>query len=198
MGVDSYTLYGGPAHYPYYPSQNWALVPSQQNNNEQIPVIVRQTITDPVNNYGDDSSSYTSQPNDYALRKEADFTYFEHLFKQAHSQKEQDTFALIGLENSMPSEVQVEFVKQLNFVKKYQQEQQGQRVLLAKDYALLFRQKNSSNQALTIYEGKIKKISMKKPGGSLLLTIVCAYASVTKSYLSVTCEFTLTALPIHI
>jgi hypothetical protein len=58
---------------------------------------------------GDDSSSFTSQPNDYALRK-ADFSYFEHLFLQAHSQNSnQDTFALIGLENSMPSEVQTEF-----------------------------------------------------------------------------------------
>jgi hypothetical protein len=51
MGVDSYTLYGGPVHYPYYPSQNWALVPAAQNN-ENMPIIVRQTITDPVYNYG--------------------------------------------------------------------------------------------------------------------------------------------------
>lgn len=157
MGVDSYTLYGGPAHYPYYPSQNWVLIPSQQNNNEKMPIIIRQTITDPVNNYGDDSSSYTSQPNDYALRKEANFTYFEHLFKQAHSQQEQDTFALIGLENSMPSETQTEFVKQLNFVKKYQQERQDHQVLLAKDYATFFQKNSGSNQWLTIYEGQDQK-----------------------------------------
>lgn len=153
MGVDSYTLYGGPAHYPYYPSQNWALVPTSQNN-ENMPIIIRQTITDPVYNYGDDSSSFTSQPNDYTLRK-ADFSYFEHLFLQAHAQNpNQDTFALIGLENSMPSEVQSEFAKQLNFVKKYQQEHQDQQVLLARDYADFFQKKNSSNQELSVYEGQ--------------------------------------------
>ena len=157
MGVDSYTLYGGPAHYPYYPSLNWALVPSQKATNEQMPIIVRQTITDPVNNYGDDTSSYTSQPNDYALRKEADFTYFEHLFKQAHSQNEQTTFALIGLENSMPSEIQTEFVKQLNFVKKYQNENQDHQILLAKDYAVFFQKNHIANQDLTVYAGQDQK-----------------------------------------
>ncbi len=162
MGVDSYTLYGGPAHYPYYPSQNWALIPSQQSNNEQMPIIIRQTITDPVNNYGDDSSSFTSQPNDYALRK-ADFSYFEHLFLQAHAQNpNQDTFALIGLENSMPSEVQIEFIKQLNFVKKYQQEHQDHQILLAKDYAKFFQKKNSSNQELSVYEGQNQQKSNEK------------------------------------
>lgn len=161
MGVDSYTLYGGPAHYPYYPSQNWALVPASQNN-EQMPIIVRQTITDPVYNYGDDSSSFTSQPNDYALRK-ADFSYFEHLFLQAHSQNaNQDTFALIGLENSMPSEVQAEFVKQLNFVKKYQQEHQDQQILLAKNYADFFKNKNHANQELSVYEGQDQKDTNEK------------------------------------
>ena len=161
MGVDSYTLYGGPVHYPYYPSQNWALVPASQNN-ENMPIIVRQTITDPVYNYGDDSSSFTSQPNDYALRK-ADFSYFEHLFLQAHSQNpNQDTFALLGLENSMPSETQVEFIKQLNFVKKYQQEHQDQQVLLAKDFAEFFSNKNAINQKLSVYEGQDQKNTNEK------------------------------------
>lgn len=162
MGVDSYTLYGGPAHYPYYPSQNWALIPSAQTENELMPVIVRQTITDPVYNYGDDSSSFTSQPNDYALRK-ADFSYFEHLFLQTHSQNaNQDTFALIGLENSMPAETQQEFIKQLNFVKKHQRENQGQQVLLAKDFATFFQNKNSINPPLSVYEGQDQKDQSEK------------------------------------
>lgn len=162
MGVDSYTLYGGPAHYPYYPSQNWALVPSSQEDNELMPIIVRQTITDPVYNYGDDSSSFTSQPNDYALRK-ADFSYFEHLFLQAHSQNDnQDTFALIGLENSMPNEVQQEFIKQLNFVKKHQQENQDQQVLLAKEFAEFYKNKHTANPELTVYEGQDQKEADEK------------------------------------
>lgn len=162
MGVDSYTLYGGPAHYPYYPRQNWALVPSVQAENELMPIIVRQTITDPVYNYGDDSSSFTSQPNDYALRK-ADFSYFEHLYLQAHSQNpNQDTFALIGLENSMPSEMQAEFIKQLNFVKKYQQENQSQQVLLARDFAEFFKAKKTTNQKLSVYAGQDQKNANEK------------------------------------
>ena len=31
-GTDSYTIYGGPPHYPYKPSQNWAIVPDPQSN----------------------------------------------------------------------------------------------------------------------------------------------------------------------
>lgn len=162
MGVDSYTLYGGPAHYPYYPSQNWALVPSAQTENELMPIIVRQTITDPVYNYGDDSSSFTSQPNDYALRK-ADFSYFEHLYLQAHSQNQhQDTFALIGLENSMPDEIQQEFIKQLNFVKKHQKENQNQQVLLAKEFAEFYKNKHVANPELTVYEGQDQKEANEK------------------------------------
>ncbi len=162
MGVDSYTLYGGPAHYPYYPSQNWALVPSTQIENEQMPIIIRQTITDPVYNYGDDSSSFTSQPNDYALRK-ADFDYFEHLFLQAHAQNNnQNTFALIGLENSMSSEMQTEFIKQLNFIKKYQQNNQNHQILLAKDFAEFFQNKNVGNQELSVYEGQDQKDADEK------------------------------------
>ncbi len=162
MGVDSYTLYGGPVHYPYYPSQNWALIPSKQAENKLMPIIVRQTITDPVYNYGDDSSSFTSQPNDYALRK-ADFDYFEHLFLQAHAQNaNQDTFALIGLENSMSDEIQTEFIKQLNFVKKYQQNNQNHQVLLAKDFAEFFQNKNISNQELSVYEGQDQKNADEK------------------------------------
>ena len=114
FGTDSYALYGGPPHYPYYPSENWALIP----DNSQIgkmPLIVRQTITDPVYNYGDFSSSYTSQPNDYALQL-AGFDYFEFIFGQAHRQLNDYTFALIGLENSMHGDAQDEYFKQLELV----------------------------------------------------------------------------------
>jgi hypothetical protein len=153
MGVDSYTLYGGPAHYPYYPSDNWALVPASGEISTQMPIMVRQTITDPVYNYGDDSSSFTSQANDYALRQ-ANFDYFEHLFLQAHTQNpDQDTFALVGLENSMPSEVQAEFVKQLQFVKNWQKEDQNRQVLKAADFAQFFQTKNKQNPELSVYGG---------------------------------------------
>lgn len=153
IGVDSYTLYGGPAHYPYYPNLNWALIPSTQKN-EKMPMIVRQTITDPVYNYGDSTSSFTSQPNDYARRK-ANLSYFEHLFLQAHSQVgDQDTFALIGLENSMSLEIQKEFIKQLEFVKNWQKENSTHQILKAKDFAESFQSKNKQNETLSVYSGQ--------------------------------------------
>lgn len=161
MGVDSYTLYGGPAHYPYYPSDNWGLIPAEQKS-DKMPLIVRQTITDPVYNYGDKTSSFTSQPNDYVRRK-ATFDYFKFLFLQAHSQnKDQDTFTLIGLENSMPVETQDEFIKQLNFVKNWQKENQFSKVSTARDFAQSFQSKNKQNQKLTIYGGQDQEDSNEK------------------------------------
>lgn len=162
MGVDSYTLYGGPAHYPYWPSNNWAMIPfsDQENNNfnREMPLIVRQTITDPVFNYGDDSSSFTSQPNDYFLREaaglgKADINYFEHLFEQAHQQNGENwTFTLIGLENSMPQEIQEEYRKQLAIVADWQKDENNF-VLKASDFAQIIEKKNNSNY-FHVYYGK--------------------------------------------
>lgn len=151
MGVDSYTLYGGPVHYPYYPSKQWAMIPS--NDNDSL-IIVRQTITDPVYNYGDKTSSFTSQPNDY-IRRKAKFDYFQHLFLQAHSQiNNQDTFSLIGLENSMPTEIQDEFLNQLKFVKKWQSEKTEHQVLTASEFAENFKSKNPKNKDVLVYSGQ--------------------------------------------
>jgi len=117
LGTDSYTLYGGPAHYPFWPTNNWAMIP-QSTVNPTMPLVVRQTITDPVYNYGDQSNSYTSQPNDYLLRSD-DINYFEHIFSQAHNQPHNSfSFALIGLENSMDKDSQTEYFRQLEFVAK--------------------------------------------------------------------------------
>lgn len=161
MGVDSYTLYGGPAHYPFWPSTNWAMTPfaDQENNNfnAEMPLIVRQTITDPVFNYGDDTSSFTSQPNDYFLRESAglgtaDISYFEHLYHQAHSQNEDWTFTLIGLENSMPQHVQEEYLKQLEIVADWQKDE-GNFVLKASDFAKALKEKDNGNY-FHIYHGE--------------------------------------------
>jgi len=153
MGVDSYTLYGGPVHYPYYPSLNWALIPTAQKS-DQMPIIIRQTITDPVYNYGDSTSSFTAQANDY-VRRNANFNYFQHLFLQAHAQSEnQDTFALLGLENSMPLENQQEFVKQLEFVAAWRKENQTHQILTAQAFASFFQNKNEKNQELSVYYGQ--------------------------------------------
>ncbi len=154
LGVDSYTLYGGPAHYPYYPSPNWPLLPSHSET-PTLPLIVRQTVTDPVHNYGDDSSAFTSQPNDYA-RRGAQFDYFQHLFRQAHQQAEtQDTFTLLGLENSMPADIQAEYRRQLSFVAAWRAEASDTRLVVnARQFAAQFRERQPHNPPLTVYAGQ--------------------------------------------
>lgn len=117
-GTDSYHLYGGPAHFPYPASDNWLFVPDYQRKNG--PLIVRQTVTDPVYNYGDATNAFTSQPNDYSLDGKG-FDYFEKLFNQATNLSESIIqsprgFTLLGLENSMASIYQAEYRRQLEYL----------------------------------------------------------------------------------
>lgn len=158
MGTDSYSLYGGPPHYPYWPSSNWPLIPASEPNN--LPLIVRQTITDPVMNYGDPTNSYTSQPNDYGQRKMT-IDYFTKLFKQAHSQPTENyTFALIGLENSMPDEIQTEFFHQLEIVKEWTQETDTSRVVTSQYFSQLL---TSANQPdIQLYAGQYGDENIEK------------------------------------
>ncbi len=114
-GTDSYSLYGGPPHYPYPASSNWVFMPDYTR--EDGPLIVRQTVTDPLYNYGDNTSSYTSQPNDYLRDKT--FSYFQALLDQALNEQAGRGFVLLGLENSMGDIYQTEYVKQIELVKKY-------------------------------------------------------------------------------
>jgi len=148
FGTDSYTLYGGPMHYPFYPSENWALIPSTTTRG-LLPLIVRQTITDPVYNYGDRSSSYTSQPNDYMLRK-AEISYFSYIFDQAHSQDNTYTFALLGLENSMLEIHNQEFFKQIDYVANWQHSKFGRVVTV--DELVSFYDSQDIN-VLNLYSG---------------------------------------------
>lgn len=156
FGTDSYTLYGGPAHYPYWPSNNWALIPFQTNTeqgvvNETMPLIVRQTITDPVFNYGDQSNSFTSQPNDYMQRK-VDFDYFRKIFDQAHEQAQMDwSFSLLGLENSMEDVHQAEYSRQLAYVAEWQKRSNNNHTLTAKDLATVLDSRMSKIKADEIY-----------------------------------------------
>ena len=148
-GTDSYTIYGGPPHYPYKPSQNWAIVPDPQSN---LPLILRQTITDPVHTYGDLTSSYTSQPNDYRLRH-VGIEYFAHLFSQAHQQPtENETFALIGLENTMPQVDQEAFGQQLGIVAKWRNADKSNAVMTASAYQKWW--SKQQHVAVTVYAGE--------------------------------------------
>ncbi|HNS94452.1 MAG TPA: hypothetical protein PKG71_00585 [Candidatus Woesebacteria bacterium] len=117
-GTDSYTLYGGPPHYPYPASRNWAFIPDFTEPNAVH--IIRQTTTDPLYNYGDTTSRFTSQPNDYA-RGNATTDYFYTLMRNLLLQPHAG-FANLRLENSMDEKYQVEFGKQLAFIRKLNNE----------------------------------------------------------------------------
>ncbi len=118
-GTDSYTLYGGPVHYPYRASKNWLLAPSQSVNNI---LVVRQTIVDPLWNYGDRFSRFTSQPNDFTQDGKT-IEYFRSLLEQTINQPVgQRGWGLIGLENSMEDNFQLVFQQQLQLVAQWRDE----------------------------------------------------------------------------
>jgi hypothetical protein len=119
-GLDSYTLDGGPPHYPYLASQKWLFNPDFSNYNNLL--IIRHTIDDSLYTYGDDSSAFTSQPNDYSLDNK-DFGYFERLLDQVLNQSHQLGFANLGLENSMAEKYQFEYFKQIKKVAKFVNEE---------------------------------------------------------------------------
>jgi hypothetical protein len=146
-GTDSYTLYGGPPHYPYPASNNWALMPDYSLADPML--VVRQTLTDPVWNYGDTQSRFTSQPNDFSQDGKG-FKYFEKLFDQAlfEQSAHQTGFALLGLENSMADKYQQLFKKQLQLVADYHQ--QGKITLPS----LTDLKSTWLSQNLTVYQGK--------------------------------------------
>lgn len=122
-GTDSYTLHGGPEHYPYVPSKQWLFTPSQNQENSAAYLVTRQTVSDPVLNYADFKGRFTSQPNDY-MSDGKDFTYFQKLLEQALFQQPrgQRGFALLGLENSMEEKYQNEYVKQIQFISQLQKQ----------------------------------------------------------------------------
>ncbi|MBP7768661.1 hypothetical protein KA082_02400, partial [Candidatus Woesebacteria bacterium] len=157
FGTDSYTLYGGPVHYPYYPSKNWAMIPDETTSTT-MPLILRQTISDPVLIYGDTTSSYTSQPNDYFLRKDTS-TYFKHLFYQAHAQPNPYTFALVGLENSMEESAQIEYESQLAEIKKWQEQDSANTVVTVRQFQQWF---NTQKHSLSVYKGSTQKDSTEQ------------------------------------
>ncbi|MEK7633434.1 MAG: ZIP family metal transporter [Patescibacteria group bacterium] len=114
-GTDSYTLFGGPPHYPYPASLKWLFIPDYQRKN--APLIVRQTVADPFHNFEDKTNAFTSQSNDYANDGKT-FDYFIDLVYQAlFNQPEKQTgFALLGLENSMDLKFQEEYLKQIDYI----------------------------------------------------------------------------------
>lgn len=145
-GTDSYTLDGGPVHYPYPAARSWAFMPDYAA--AKALTIVRQTVSDPLMNYGDTQSWYTSQPNDYQ-RAGRSLDYFQRLVTQAlHQPEGQPGFAVLGLENSMPEIAQEEYRRQIAWLA----EKQG-------EYEVEFPTAEALQQfwqrrPLNVYEGK--------------------------------------------
>lgn len=128
-GTDSYTVDGSITNEPYYPSVNWYLIPSKTPRDL---LIIKHTISDPLHNYGDGSSSYTSQPNDYEHAQLTTKDYFLPLLLQAlHPPDNRRGWAVIGLENSMSEKYQLEFGKQLQLLNQLVSQHQAKVVSLA-------------------------------------------------------------------
>ena len=145
-GTDSYTLYGGPPHYPYPASRNWLFIPDYTNSDPVV--IVRQTVADPLFNYGDSTNTFTSQPNDY-LRDKKNFDYFISLIDQIINQPGNQTgFAMLGLENSMDNNYQEEYIAQLEHIGKL--ESKGLIKLISLDELTDYWQENK----ISVYYGK--------------------------------------------
>ncbi len=146
FGLDSYSTIGAPVHYPYKASYNWHLIPDSDIENKVL--IIRNAITDPLYSYGDTTSSYTSQPNDYTLTgKKID--YFLDLLNQIIEQPEsQIGWGVVGLENSIEEKFQNDFKKQLEIIKEKQNNQKIK--VLNITQVLDFYKKNKIN----IYTGK--------------------------------------------
>jgi len=111
-GTDGYALYGGSISSVYVPSKNWLFTPAKTEKNTLNLRILRQTVSDPVRNYGDLTSSYTSQPNDYGRTKS--FDYFKHLIRQVEGYSE--PLAILGLENSLNEKYQETYQKQIQYI----------------------------------------------------------------------------------
>lgn len=115
-GTDSYTLFGGVWHLPYQASRNWVFMPGKSGM-----TIMRQTGSDPLFNYFDQTSSFTTQPNDYTLDGK-DFNYFENLASELLFEQPRAGFLLLGLENSIANNLQFEYLKQIQLIKLWQEE----------------------------------------------------------------------------
>jgi hypothetical protein len=113
--TDTYTLYGGIFNRGYFPSQNHPLIPTASGLDV---VMVRQTVSDILRNYGSYHSDYTSQPNDYLQNPQGlDFEYFKKLLTESSSQNPPNQLAVLGLENSREwQQFQAEYVKQLHYI----------------------------------------------------------------------------------
>ena len=181
-GTDSYTLYGGPPHYPYPASTSWAFMPDYTDTTSSM-LMLRQTVTDPMLNYGDTNSAHTSQPNDYA-RDGKSIAYYHTLLTNAFQQPAgQVGFALLGLENSMSDVYQEAYGEQLQWLADKQNDF-NVKIVFADDAAM---RKAYTSSSVSIYgrtEGTLGawfvttpryRIRIRKSGDHIAITDIRIY-----------------------
>lgn len=144
IGLDSYTLDGGPPHYPYLGNKTWFFTPNSEKENTVL--ILRHTVADPFYEYGDTTSAFTSQANDYVLDGK-DFSYFKKLIDQTLFGQSTRGYANLGLENSMTAAAHDEFFRQITYLKDLAQ---NKKIIV--DSAQNLNQ-YWSKQKVTIYQG---------------------------------------------
>lgn len=144
--TDSYTLYGGIFNAPYYPSKNHPLIPGYGGDKLNL-LIVRQTVSDLLYNYGSVKAYFTSQPNDYLENPDGkDISYFRSLIENTLEQKSHFNLVLLGFENSLSWEKYgLEYIRQLNLIIQLRKEGKV-KLLKAGDFFADFKKKNPENR----------------------------------------------------
>ncbi len=143
--TDSYSLEGGIFNAPYYPSLNHPLMPGNFGNKLNM-VMVRQTVSDLVYNYGSSKPYFTSQPNDYLENpQKKDITYFKSLVNNAISQPTEFRFGVVGFENSYSwDKYGQEYLRQLEYLSDLVKSGKL-KVTSPSDFAKIFQNKYAEN-----------------------------------------------------
>lgn len=193
--TDSYTLYGGIFNAPYYPSVDHPLIPGSDSNKLNL-LIVRQTISDPLYNYGSDIAQFTSQPNDYLNNtKHLDSTYFDSLINSILIQNGEGRFGLIGLENSISSVFYDEYIRQLNLLLGLNQNKKID-ILFPSFFALNFQNRHLNNPPVILtksfspaykkgvlwYFGKTYRARIIMKNGQIILDDLRIFGNITDPY----------------
>jgi len=194
--TDSYTLYGGIFNAGYYPSRNYPLLPGFGDDRLNI-VMVRQTVSDMLRNYGSSKSIYTSQPNDYLNNPDKkDLNYFRELLKTLISNQLDQVVAVLGFENSFSSETfKTEYIRQLEVIQSLKK-QNLINVLTPSEYAADLKKKHQENEGFYLtdkfapdqkegvlwYFGNNYRARMIVKNHKLIITDLRSYASVFDPY----------------
>lgn len=184
--TDSYTLYGGIFNLPYYSSKDHPLLPGFGEEKLDL-IIVRQTVSDILKNYGSPKSYFTSQPNDYLSNPKIEKNYFENLINDVLSQEK--SFGLIGFENSFSWKTYgPEFFRQLEFLENLNKKNQIQ-ILSIPQFIVSFNSQNPQNSPATLeneniiwHFGQSYRVRLIKKNDSWILDDLRIFGNIKDPY----------------